>query len=91
MNLKKCIEYIHIGFGLGWGPKLIKRVRDSPDVSQTLVCDRERTVKQPVKKSLLDPITSQGIAFHKKITKQTPWSESASELYRSSDRRLSAK
>jgi hypothetical protein len=28
---------------------------------------------------------------HKQKTKQTPWSESASELYRPSDRRLSAK
>jgi hypothetical protein len=29
--------------------------------------------------------------YTKKQTKQTPWSESASELYRPSDRRLSAK
>jgi hypothetical protein len=41
---------------------------------------------------VIDLLPSNGKNIHRpKTNKQTPWSESASELYRPSDRRLSAK
>jgi hypothetical protein len=47
-------------------------------------------VRQEIKKELKQISERSNLRFHKQ-KKQTPWSESASELYRPSDCRLSAK
>jgi hypothetical protein len=55
------------------------------------VCTVNQTTRRLISKDLSFNIYFRNDLTSQQTTKQTPWSESASELYRPSDRRLSAK